>query len=369
MVPIRAALQTTSLIKTFLTPSTSRALSYIIKSPSLLSLDLADSWSSASQQSEHSSIGECQKDSTATIIDGKSIAEKIRSSIASEVRRMKELIGRVPGLAVILVGHRRDSLIYVHNKIIASEEVGIKYKMVSLPENCSEREVCNALCSFNEDPSIHGILVQLPLPHHMNEANILSGISLDKDVDGFHPLNIGNLAMQGMEPLFIPCTPKGCIELLLQSGIEIMGKNAVVIGRSNIVGLPTSLLLQANINWQLLTILGQRHHATVTVVHAYSKNLEKITREADILVTAAGVPNLVRGSWLKPDAVVVDVGTNPVENEKSEHGYRLVGDVCFKEAITKACAITPVPGGVGPMTVAMLLYNTLESAKRAFKFT
>ncbi|CAA0836172.1 Bifunctional protein FolD 1- mitochondrial [Striga hermonthica] len=356
MVPIRAALQTTSLIKTFLTPSTSRDLSYIIKSPSLLSLDLADSWSSASQQSEHSSIRECPNYRTATIIDGKSIAEKIRSSIASEVRRMKELIGQVPGLAVILVGHRRDSLIYVHNKIIASEEVGIKYKMVSLPENCSEWEVCNALCSFNEDPSIHGILVQLPLPQHLDEAKILSGISLNKDVDGFHPLNIGNLAMQGMEPLFIPCTPKGCIELLLQSGIEIMGKNAVVIGRSNIVGLPTSLLLQ-------------RHHATVTVVHAYTKNLEKIAREADILVTAAGVPNLVRGSWLKPGAVVVDVGTNPVEDEKSEHGYRLVGDVCFKEAIGKGCVITPVPGGVGPMTVAMLLYNTLESAKWAFEFT
>ncbi|KAI3472960.1 hypothetical protein Pfo_030357 [Paulownia fortunei] len=269
---------------------------------------------------------------------------------------MKELIGQVPSLAVILVGQRRDSHTYVRNKIIASEEVGIKFKMIFLPENCTECEVCNALCRFNEDPSIHGILVQLPLPQHLDEAKILNVISLEKDVDGFHPLNIGNLAMQGMEPLFIPCTPKGCIELLLQSGIEIMGKKAVVIGRSNIVGLPTSLLLQ-------------RHHATVTVLHAFTKNPEKIAREADILVTAAGVPNLVRGSWLKPGAVIVDVGTNPVEDRRSEHGYRLIGDVCFKEATRIASAITPVPGGVGPMTVAMLLYNTLESAKRAFKFT
>ncbi|GFP87385.1 bifunctional protein fold 1 mitochondrial [Phtheirospermum japonicum] len=269
---------------------------------------------------------------------------------------MKELNGQVPGLAVILVGQRRDSQTYVRNKIIACEEVGIKYKMISLPENCTQCEVCNALCSFNEDPSIHGILVQLPLPQHLDEAKILSVIRLEKDVDGFHPLNIGNLAMQGMEPLFVPCTPKGCIELLLQSGIEITGKNAVVIGRSNIVGLPTFLLLQ-------------RHHATVTVVHAFTKNLEKIAREADILVSAAGVPDLVRGSWLKPGAVVVDVGINPIEDERSEHGYRLVGDVCFEEARGIASAITPVPGGVGPMTVAMLLYNTLQSAKRALNFT
>ncbi|KAI3474319.1 hypothetical protein Pfo_029107 [Paulownia fortunei] len=335
MVPIVAALWQICLRKSFLTAWTSRAFSnQIIKSPSLLSLDLADSWSSASKQYDHSPIQE-SNNWTAKIIDGKAIAGGIRSRIASEVSRMKELIGQVPSLAVILV------------------EVGIKFKMIFLPENCTECEVCNALCRFNEDPSIHGILVQLPLPQHLDEAKILNVISLEKDVDGFHPLNIGNLAMQGMEPLFIPCTPKGCIELLLQSGIEIMGKKAVVIGRSNIVGLPTSLLLQ-------------RHHATVTVLHAFTKNPEKIAREADILVTAAGVPNLVRGSWLKPGAVIVDVGTNPL---RSEHGYRLIGDICFKEATRIASAITPVPGGVGPMTVAMLLYNTLESAKRAFKFT
>ncbi|KAF9617695.1 hypothetical protein IFM89_038195 [Coptis chinensis] len=190
----------------------------------------------------------------------------------------------------------------------------------------------------------------------MDGEKILSVVSLDKDVDGFHPLNIGNLAMRGREPLFVPCTPKGCIELLLRSNVEIMGKNAVVIGRSNIVGLPTSLLLQ-------------RHHATVTTVHAFSKNPDTVTREADIVVSAAGVANLVRGSWLKPGAVVIDVGTNPVEDPNSEHGYTLTGDVCYEEAVRVVSAITPVPGGVGPMTVAMLLSNTLDSAKKAYRFT
>lgn len=356
-MPILAALQPIWLRRCFQTTSTLRSFSnQIIKSPSLLSLDLADSWSSTSKQSDSSPIQENTNNWTAKIIDGKAIAEGIRSRITSEVSRMKELIGQVPGLAVILVGQRRDSETYVRNKTIASEEVGFKFKMIVFPENCTECEVCNALCRFNEDPSIHGILVQLPLPQHLDEAKILNVISLEKDVDGFHPLNIGNLAMQGMEPLFVPCTPKGCIELLLQSGVEIMGKKAVVIGRSNIVGLPTSLLLQ-------------RHHATVTVLHAFTKNPEKIAREADILVSAAGVPNLVRGSWVKPGAVIVDVGTNPIEDRRSEHGYRLIGDVCFKEATRIASAITPVPGGVGPMTVAMLLCNTLESAKHAFNFT
>jgi len=216
-------------------------------------------------------------------------------------------------------------------------------------------EVCEALLSINRNPSVHGILVQLPLPQHLDEEKILNLVNLEKDVDGFHPLNMGNLAMRGREPLFIPCTPKGCIELLVRSGVDIMGKKAVVIGRSNIVGLPASLLLQ-------------RHHATVSTVHALTNNPEQITREADIVVTAAGVPNLVRGTWLKPGAVVIDVGTYPIEDPTSEHGYRLIGDVCYEEAVMVASAITPVPGGVGPMTIAMLLFNTLNSAKRAFNF-
>ncbi|KAF5205838.1 Bifunctional protein fold [Thalictrum thalictroides] len=269
---------------------------------------------------------------------------------------MKNTIGKVPGLAVILVGQRRDSQAYVRNKIKACQEVGIMSLTTELPDDCVEDEVLHAVSNFNEDPSIHGVLVQLPLPQHMNEEKILHEVSLEKDVDGFHPLNIGNLAMRGREPLFIPCTPKGCIELLLRSSVEIMGKNAVIIGRSNIVGLPTSLLLQ-------------RHHATVTTVHAFSKNPDAITCEADIVISAAGMPNLVRGNWLKPGAVVIDVGTNPVEDPNSEHGYILTGDVCYEEAVKVVSAITPVPGGVGPMTVAMLLSNTLDSAKLAYKFT
>lgn len=269
---------------------------------------------------------------------------------------MKESIGKVPGLAVILVGERRDSQTYVRNKIKACEEVGIKSIVTEFADGCTEDEVLNALSNYNQDSSINGILVQLPLPQHLDEGKILDAVSLEKDVDGFHPLNIGNLAMRGREPLFIPCTPKGCIELLIRSGVEIMGKNAVVIGRSNIVGLPTSLLLQ-------------RHHATVSIVHALTKNPEQITSEADIVIAAAGVANLVRGSWLKPGAVVLDVGTCPVDDPSCEYGYRLMGDVCYEEAMRLASVITPVPGGVGPMTVAMLLSNTLDSAKRAYGFT
>ncbi|XP_022978212.1 bifunctional protein FolD 1, mitochondrial-like isoform X1 [Cucurbita maxima] len=293
---------------------------------------------------------------TATVIDGRAIAEEITSGITSEVRRMKNSIGNVPGLAVIMVGQGRDSQTYVRKKLGACEEAGIQSKISTLPDNCTEDQVLNALSCFHEDPSIHGILVQLPLPQHLDEGKILNSVQLEKDVDGFHPINMGNLAMWGREPLFLPCTPKGCIELLIRSGVEISGKKAVVIGRSNIVGLPTSLLLQ-------------RHHAIVSVVHAFTRNPEQITREADIVVAAAGVPNLVRGSWLKPGAVVLDVGTNPVKDPSCEYGHRLIGDVCYEEASRVASAITPVPGGVGPVTVAMLLLNTLESAKRAYNFT
>lgn len=191
---------------------------------------------------------------------------------------------------------------------------------------------------------------------HLDEEKVLDAVCLEKDVDGFHPLNMGNLAIRGREPLFTPCTPKGCIELLIRSGVEIMGKKAVVIGTSNIVGLPASLLLQ-------------RHHATVTVIHAFTQNPEQITSEADIVVSAAGVPNLVRGNWIKPGAAVIDVGTTPVEDPGCEDGYRLAGDVCYEEAVKVASIITPVPGGVGPMTVAMLLCNTLDSAKRMLNFS
>ncbi|KAF2306562.1 hypothetical protein GH714_019468 [Hevea brasiliensis] len=320
-----------------------RAIStQILMSPqSLVSLDLPEIWTAAADNLRPPTSLNCSNEQDAVVIDGKLIAEDIRSTIATEVRRMKESIGKVPGLAVILVGQRRDSQTYVRNKIKACEEAGIKSLFHELPEDCPEDAVLS-VSSFNEDPTIHGILVQLPLPQHLDEVKILNALSLEKDVDGFHPMNMGNLAMRGREPLFIPCTPKGCIELLFRFGVEIMGKNAVVIGRSNVVGLPTSLLLQ-------------RYHATVSVVHALTNNPEEITSEADIVVTAAGVPNLVRSNWLKPGAVVIDVGTCPIEDPSSEFGYRLVGDVCYEEAVKVASAITPVPGGVGPMTIAMLL--------------
>ncbi|KAG7558088.1 Tetrahydrofolate dehydrogenase/cyclohydrolase catalytic domain [Arabidopsis suecica] len=285
---------------------------------------------------------------SAIVINGKAEAKKIRDDIKIEVSRMKESIGVVPGLAVILVGKNEESATYVRNKKKACESVGIKSFEVGLAEDSSEEEVLKYVSGFNDDPSVHGILVQLPLPSHMDEQKILSAVSIEKDVDGFHPLNIGRLAMRGREPLFVPCTPKGCIELLHRYNIEIKGKKAVVIGRSNIVGMPAALLLQ-------------REDATVSIIHSRTKNPEEITRQADILISAVGKPNMVRGSWIKPGAVIIDVGIKRVEG-------RFVGDICYAEACKVASAITPVPGGVGPMTIAMLLVNTLTSAKRIHYF-
>ncbi|KAG6435735.1 hypothetical protein SASPL_100610 [Salvia splendens] len=290
---------------------------------------------------------------SAKVIDGKATAKEIREEIAAEISKMKESSGVVPGLAVILVGERKDSATYVRNKKKACESVGIKSYEVHLAEDCSEQEILQHISAFNDDPAVNGILVQLPLPSNMNEQNILNAVCIEKDVDGFSPLNIGRLAMRDREPLFVPCTPKGCIELLHRYGVPIKGKRAVVIGRSNIVGMPAALLLQ-------------REDATVTVVHSRTKNPEAITREADIVITAVGQPNMVRGSWIKPGAVVIDVGINPFEDTSCSRGYRLVGDVCYEEASKIASAITPVPGGVGPMTIAMLLSNTLSATKRAY---
>ncbi|XP_010456259.1 PREDICTED: bifunctional protein FolD 4, chloroplastic isoform X2 [Camelina sativa] len=261
----------------------------------------------------------------------------------------------ISAISVILVGDRKDSATYVRNKKKACDSVGIKSFEVCVAEDSSEEEVLRSVSGFNDDPSVHGILVQLPLPSHMDEQNILNAVSIEKDVDGFHPLNIGRLAMRGREPLFVPCTPKGCIELLHRYNIGIKGKRAVVIGRSNIVGMPAALLLQ-------------REDATVTIIHSRTKNPEEITREADIIISAVGQANMVRGSWIKPGAVIIDVGINPVEDSSAARGYRLVGDICYEEASKVASAITPVPGGVGPMTIAMLLSNTLKSAKRIHNF-
>ncbi|XP_021716147.1 bifunctional protein FolD 2-like [Chenopodium quinoa] len=291
----------------------------------------------------------------AKIIDGKSIAAIIKSQVASDIMRMKDAVGKQPCLVIVLVGERDDSHSFVRTKIKACNEVGISSSVVELHADCTEDEALHVVSSLNKDPSVHGVLVQLPLPEHLDEEKIMDVINPEKDVDGFHPLNMGCLAIKGREPLFVPCAAKSCIDVLLRSGTEISGKNAVVIGRSKIVGLPVSLLLQ-------------RHQATVSVVHSFTKNPQEITREADIVITDVGVPNMVRGNWLKPGAVVIDTGTNAVKDPDREHGFHLTGDVCFEETVKVASIITPVPGGLGPVTISMLLSNTLDSAKRAYKF-
>lgn len=287
---------------------------------------------------------------TARIIDGKKIAEDIRGEIAAEVKILKAKTGKTPGLAVVLVGQRKDSETYVRSKKKGSIEVGFESFGTELPETATEEEVLKVVAAYNADPNVHGILVQLPLPKHINETKVLDAISLDKDVDGFHPQNIGSLAMRGRKPKFVSCTPKGCIELLERSGVPIAGKRAVVVGRSNIVGLPAALLLQ-------------NRDATVTIVHSRTPNAQKIAAEADILIAACGKAEYVTGDWVKPGAAVIDVGINAVPDASKKTGYRLVGDVAYAEAAAKAGWITPVPGGVGPMTICMLLQNTLEGFK------
>eukprot|EP00890_Picochlorum_soloecismus_P003604 jgi/Picsp_1/4244/NSC_01753-R1_protein len=290
----------------------------------------------------------------AEIIDGKATAATIRQELKKEVDELKGKYGKSPGLAVVLVGERKDSQTYVRNKKKACEEVGIVSYGTDLPETATEEEVLQVVANYNADPNVHGILVQLPLPKHMNEQKILDAISIEKDVDGFHPLNIGSLAMRGREPKFIPCTPKGCIELLKRAGVTMSGKKAAVVGRSNIVGMPAALLLQ-------------REDATVTVIHSRTPNAREICSTADIVIAACGKAEMVEGSWIKEGAAVIDVGINAVDDANSKRGYKLVGDVNFNEASEKASYITPVPGGVGPMTIAMLLRNCVDGAKAAFE--
>jgi 5,10-methylene-tetrahydrofolate dehydrogenase/methenyl tetrahydrofolate cyclohydrolase len=287
---------------------------------------------------------------SAKIIDGTAIAATIRGEIKAEVEAMQAQYGKVPGLATVLVGERRDSQSYVRMKKKACAEVGITSFGHDLPADIGQQELLQVVRDLNANPEVHGILVQLPLPDHIDEEEILSAISLEKDVDGFHPINIGRLSMKRRDPLFVPCTPKGCIELLDRTGVEIEGKRAVVLGRSNIVGLPVSMLLL-------------HRNATLTICHSRTKDLPGVVREADILIAAVGRAEMVRGDWVKPGAVVIDVGINSVDDPTRERGYRLVGDVAFDEVKEVASAITPVPGGVGPMTIAMLLRNTMDSAK------
>ncbi|MCE1254485.1 MAG: bifunctional methylenetetrahydrofolate dehydrogenase/methenyltetrahydrofolate cyclohydrolase FolD [Anaerolineae bacterium] len=285
----------------------------------------------------------------AQILDGKKVAEQIRSEVKAGVAERVKTGKSVPGLATVLVGDNPASHVYVASKQKACQEVGINSFGYELPATASQVEVEDLVKQLNADPNVNGILVQLPLPNGLDEENVLKSISIEKDVDGFHPINIGRLAQKGRDPLFVPCTPAGCIHLLKMTLPKLEGLNAVVLGRSNIVGMPVALLLV-------------RENATVTICHSRSKNLPDIVRQADILVAAVGRPEMVKGDWIKPGAVVIDVGINRIDDVSRPKGYRLVGDVAFDEAKENASWITPVPGGVGPLTIAMLLQNTLRAA-------
>jgi 5,10-methylene-tetrahydrofolate dehydrogenase/methenyl tetrahydrofolate cyclohydrolase len=298
---------------------------------------------------------------TAQLIDGKLIAQQVRDEVAVEVAKRVAAGKPRPGLATVLVGDRVDSATYVASKQKACEESGMVSYHHPLAADVSQVELERVIRDLNADELINGILVQLPLPSHLDEERVLSLISIEKDVDGFSPLNIGRLAQKGREPLFVPCTPYGCIYLLEKAGVKIEGANAVVLGRSNIVGMPAALLL-----------IGK--NATVTVCHSRTRNLPDVVRQAGILIAAIGRPEMVRGDWIKPGAAIIDVGINgvPLFNEDGsplisqktgKQRQKLVGDVHFDEAKEVAGFITPVPGGVGPMTIAMLMRNTLRAAQ------
>ena len=290
----------------------------------------------------------------ATIIDGNAIANKIRQKIHAEIQATREINPRFnPSLKIIQVGDRSDSSTYVRMKLKAAEEASIECEIIRFPVTTTETELLNKISQLNNDFSVHGILVQLPVPEHISEYAVTSAVSEDKDVDGFGANNIGELAKRGGKPLFTPCTPKGVMVLLQESGINLKGKNAVVLGRSDIVGNPVSYLLR-------------RADATVTVCHRETQNLEEHLKNADVLVSAVGKPQFVKGEWLKPGVVVIDVGTNFIPCESKKAGRQLVGDIDFDSASKVASKITPVPGGVGPMTIAMLLQNVVDAARRSY---
>ncbi len=287
---------------------------------------------------------------SAQIIDGTAIAAQVRADVAEEVKQ-REAAGRMrPGLATVLVGDNTASQSYVKSKRKACAEVGFESFGFELPASAGQAEIEELVAHLNADPKVHGILVQLPLPAGIDEERVLNKVSIEKDVDGFHPVNIGRLAQKGRDPLFVPCTPRGVMYMLEKVVPKLEGANAVVLGRSNIVGMPVALLLV-------------RANATVTICHSRSQDLAGICRQAEILVAAVGRAEMVRGDWVKPGAVVIDVGTNRVEDASRPRGYRLTGDVAFDEVKEVAGAISPVPGGVGPMTIAMLLSNTLRAVK------
>lgn len=289
---------------------------------------------------------------SAKIIDGRAIAEQIKQEVKAEAKRLKQTHGITPGLAFILVGDNPASQSYVRSKGKACEEMGFHSVTERLPATVPEEEVLRLIHACNNDPAIHGILVQLPLPKHIHEENVIEAIDWRKDVDGFHPINVGKLVIG--QPWLRPCTPAGVQELLIRSGNDPSGKHVVVVGRSNIVGKPVmNMLLQKQ----------QGANAVVTIAHTGAKDIAVFTRQADIVIAAIGKAEAIRGEMLKPGCVVIDVGINRVDDPAANSGYRLVGDVHFASASRVASAITPVPGGVGPMTIAMLMKNTLEAAK------
>jgi methylenetetrahydrofolate dehydrogenase (NADP+) / methenyltetrahydrofolate cyclohydrolase len=288
---------------------------------------------------------------TARVLNGKELAESVRASVKEGVATFVAQSGRAPGLDVIIVGEDPASVVYTRNKEKAALEVGMRGKLHRLPETTTEVELLALVDRLNHDPAVDGILVQLPLPKHIDGDKVILAIDPRKDVDGFHPTNAGLLAIGRADRALVPCTPRGCMKLLALSGVSLVGARAVVVGRSNIVGKPVAQLLLAE-------------HATVTIAHSRTRDLPSVCREADVLIAAVGKAEMVRGDWVKQGAVVIDVGINRVQDASNPTKTRLVGDVAYAEAAERASAITPVPGGVGPLTIACLLENTLSSAKR-----
>ena len=288
----------------------------------------------------------------ARIIDGKAIAEKVRSEVAAEVARLKSNRGLVPGITVVIVGDDPASHVYVRNKERAARQVGMDGNVIKLPASTSREELLGTVESLNRDSSVHGILVQIPLPDHLDEDEVVLAIDPRKDVDGLHPENVGLLF--GGQTRFAPATPSGVQRILLEEGVEVSGSHVVIVGRSNLVGKPLAGLLLGR---------GNGANATVTVCHTGTKDLAAETTRADVLVSATGMPGSITGEMIRPGAIVIDVGTTRVEDASRKSGYRLAGDVVFDEAAQVASAITPVPGGVGPMTIAMLLNNVLHATR------
>jgi len=294
---------------------------------------------------------ETKTEAGATLIDGTAIGRLVRADVARDVARLQTL-GVIPGLTVVLVGEDPASAVYVRSKGKACEEAGMHGETIRLPADATEAELLEVVDRLNADTRVHGILVQMPLPRHMSADKVIRRIRPEKDVDGFHPVNVGKLSI-GERDGFVPCTPAGAIELLVRSGVDTRGKDAVIVGRSNIVGKPMAALLMQD---------APGGNATVTVCHSRTRDLASHTRRADILVAAIGKPEMITGDMIKPGAVVIDVGINRVNDAAASKGYRIVGDVHFASAREVASLITPVPGGVGPMTIAMLMQNTVRAA-------